>query len=183
MPDMNRTHLLLHYLPRWFKSGLASPPDPMWTRNRGSNVSGRRHLTMWQLTRTSSTQVILQPHPSAYRPDLRSARAHDCQCSLTVKRLVSENKLPHLLLYGPPGTGKTSTILAVARQIYGPSFSNMTLELNASDDRGIGVVRQQVQDFASTQTLFRCEWPSAVVAPCATSCMLPSTMIMQLHPD
>ena len=69
---------------------------------------------------------------------------------------MSENKLPHLLLYGPPGTGKTSTILAVARQIYGPSFSNMTLELNASDDRGIGVVRQQVQDFASTQTLFRC---------------------------
>ncbi len=78
-----------------------------------------------------------------------------CQVVLTVKRLVSENKLPHLLLYGPPGTGKTSTILAVARQIYGPSFSNMTLELNASDDRGIGVVRQQVQDFASTQTLFR----------------------------
>lgn len=73
----------------------------------------------------------------------------------TVKRLVNQNKLPHLLLYGPPGTGKTSTILAVARQIYGPSFSNMTLELNASDDRGIGVVRQQVQDFASTQTLFR----------------------------
>ncbi len=68
---------------------------------------------------------------------------------------MSEKKLPHLLLYGPPGTGKTSTILAVARQIYGPSFSNMTLELNASDDRGIGVVRQQVQDFASTQTLFR----------------------------
>ncbi len=82
---------------------------------------------------------------------------------LTVKRLVSENKLPHLLLYGPPGTGKTSTILAVARQMYGPSFSNMTLELNASDDRGIGVVRQQVQDFASTQTLFRCDWPHGIL--------------------
>lgn len=72
-----------------------------------------------------------------------------------VKRLVKENKLPHLLLYGPPGTGKTSTILAVARQMYGSSLSSMTLELNASDDRGIDVVRQQVVDFASTRTIFR----------------------------
>ncbi|KAL5704435.1 Subunit of heteropentameric Replication factor C (RF-C) [Ranunculus cassubicifolius] len=70
----------------------------------------------------------------------------------TIDRLTSENKLPHLLLYGPPGTGKTSTILAVARKIYGGNYQNMILELNASDDRGIDVVRQQIQDFASTQS-------------------------------
>ncbi|KAF5182591.1 Replication factor c subunit [Thalictrum thalictroides] len=70
----------------------------------------------------------------------------------TIDRLTSENKLPHLLLYGPPGTGKTSTVLAVARKIYGASYHNMILELNASDDRGIDVVRQQIQDFASTQS-------------------------------
>jgi len=69
-----------------------------------------------------------------------------------VDRLTSENRLPHLLLYGPPGTGKTSTILAVARKLYGNQFHNMILELNASDDRGIDVVRQQIQDFASTQS-------------------------------
>ncbi len=73
-----------------------------------------------------------------------------------VKRLVAENQLPHLLFYGPPGTGKTSTVLAIARQIYGSSLRNMTLELNASDDRGIGIVRQEIQDFASTRTIFRC---------------------------
>jgi len=70
-----------------------------------------------------------------------------------VDRLTTENRLPHLLLYGPPGTGKTSTILAVARKLYGSRFPNMILELNASDDRGIEVVRQQIQDFASTQSL------------------------------
>ena len=75
--------------------------------------------------------------------------------SLPVRRLVEEAKLPHLMFYGPPGTGKTSTILAVARQLYGAAAPNMVLELNASDDRGIGVVRQQVVDFASTRTIFR----------------------------
>jgi len=70
-----------------------------------------------------------------------------------VDRLTGENRLPHLLLYGPPGTGKTSTILAVARKLYGAQYQNMILELNASDDRGIDVVRQQVQDFASTKSI------------------------------
>lgn len=72
-----------------------------------------------------------------------------------VKRLVKEDRFPHVLFYGPPGTGKTSTILAVARQMYGASLRSMVLELNASDDRGIGIVREQIVDFASTKTMFR----------------------------
>ena len=56
---------------------------------------------------------------------------------VSVKRLTAQNRLPHLLFYGPPGTGKTTTVLAIARQIYGPSMQNMVLELNASDDRSV----------------------------------------------
>lgn len=70
-----------------------------------------------------------------------------------VKRFMNEDRLPHLLFYGPPGTGKTSTILALAREMYGSRVGNMVLELNASDDRGIGVVRQEIQDFASTMLM------------------------------
>ncbi len=49
---------------------------------------------------------------------------------LTVKRFIEEDRLPHLLFYGPPGTGKTSTILAVAKQIYSArEFNSMVLEV------------------------------------------------------
>ena len=69
--------------------------------------------------------------------------------------LILHQRLPHLLLYGPPGTGKTSTILALARRIYGAkNMRQMVLELNASDDRGIDVVREQIKTFASTKQIF-----------------------------
>ena len=73
----------------------------------------------------------------------------------TINKFVDTNRLPHLLLYGPPGTGKTSTVLALARRIYGnENIRQMVLELNASDDRGIDVVREQIKTFASTKQIF-----------------------------
>lgn len=72
----------------------------------------------------------------------------------TIKRLVKQRKLPHLLFYGPPGTGKTTTMLAAARELNGEKYQNMTLELNASDARGIDVIRNQIKTFASTKQIF-----------------------------
>ncbi|XP_073416018.1 replication factor C subunit 5 isoform X5 [Dendrobates tinctorius] len=77
-------------------------------------------------------------------------------CLIVVQRFISEDKLPHLLFYGPPGTGKTSTILACAKQLYkDKEFNSMVLELNASDDRGIDIVRGPILSFASTRTIFK----------------------------
>ena len=90
-----------------------------------------------------------------HQPDALDAPARALHPPAPVSRLTKEDRLPHLLLYGPPGTGKTSTILALARSLYGASSRNMTLELNASDERGIDVVREQIQDFASTKRIFR----------------------------
>ncbi|XP_075219941.1 replication factor C subunit RfC3 isoform X2 [Lycorma delicatula] len=91
-----------------------------------------------------------------YRPSkLDELISHD-DIIRTINKFINEDQLPHLLFYGPPGTGKTSTILACARQLY-PSaqFNSMVLELNASDDRGIGIVRGQILNFASTRTIFK----------------------------
>lgn len=93
------------------------------------------------------------PWVEKYRPQSLDDVAAHRDIVETIDRLASGNRLPHLLLYGPPGTGKTSTILALARKLYGNQMHNMVLELNASDDRGIDVVRQQIQDFASTQSI------------------------------
>nr|XP_011458804.1 PREDICTED: replication factor C subunit 3 [Fragaria vesca subsp. vesca] len=94
------------------------------------------------------------PWVEKYRPQSLADVAAHRDIVDTIDRLASENRLPHLLLYGPPGTGKTSTILAVARKLYGAQYRKIILELNASDDRGIDVVRQQIQNFASSQGLF-----------------------------
>nr|BAB16439.1 replication factor C 36kDa subunit [Oryza sativa Japonica Group] len=93
------------------------------------------------------------PWVEKYRPQSLGDVAAHRDIVDTIDRLTNENRLPHLLLYGPPGTGKTSTILAVARKLYGSQYGNMILELNASDERGIDVVRQQIQDFASARSL------------------------------
>jgi replication factor C subunit 3/5 len=57
-------------------------------------------------------------------------------------------------------------VLAIARQLYGKNMQRMTLELNASDDRGIAVVRQEIQDFASTKSVFCTSFKLIVLDEC-----------------
>ncbi len=70
-----------------------------------------------------------------------------------VASFVKSKNVPHMLFAGPAGTGKTTTALAIARELYGKEWRQNTLELNASDERGIDVVRHKVKDFARTKSL------------------------------
>ncbi|KAG2050989.1 P-loop containing nucleoside triphosphate hydrolase protein [Suillus hirtellus] len=94
------------------------------------------------------------PWVEKYRPVTLDDVVSHKDITTTIVKFIEKNRLPHLLFYGPPGTGKTSTILAVARRIYGAEYKKQILELNASDDRGIDVVREQIKQFAETRTLF-----------------------------
>ncbi len=78
-----------------------------------------------------------------------------------IKRLISyvrSRNLPHLLFSGPPGVGKTAAALCVARELFGESWTNNFTELNASDERGIDVVRNKIKNFARTSPLGEAEF-------------------------
>jgi replication factor C subunit 3/5 len=93
------------------------------------------------------------PWVEKYRPsDLNGIISHTHILN-TLKNLIKNNKLPHLIFYGPPGTGKTTTILACAKKIYGENYKSIILELNGSDERGISVVREHIKDFSNTHIM------------------------------
>ncbi|GME67634.1 unnamed protein product [[Candida] boidinii] len=94
------------------------------------------------------------PWVEKYRPTNLNEVYGQNEIVTTIRKFAEDGRIPHLLFYGPPGTGKTSTIIALAREIYGANYKNMVLELNASDDRGIDVVRDQIKNFASTRQIF-----------------------------
>ncbi|CCW68119.1 unnamed protein product [Phytomonas sp. Hart1] len=92
------------------------------------------------------------PWVEKYRPQtLDEVQSQDSVISALRTCLCDGAMVPHFLFYGPPGTGKTTAILAVAHDLFGPDYiSSRVRELNASDDRGISVVREKIKVFAQS---------------------------------
>lgn len=66
----------------------------------------------------------------------------------SLKNSIISKNIPHLIFYGASGCGKTSTILALSKELFGSEYSNRIIELNASDERGINIVRDKIKKYA-----------------------------------
>ena len=102
----------------------------------------------------NSTNYSL-PWIEKYRPNKIDDIISHTQNIYTIKKLLINDSLPHLLFHGSSGTGKTSMILAIANQIYGKNIRLMVMKLDASDDRGINSVREDIKGFAEKTNMFQ----------------------------
>ena len=88
-----------------------------------------------------------------YRPTKFSEVVGQEDIIKRVESLTNSLGIPHLLFAGPAGTGKSTLALIIVKQLFGERWRDNYLELNASDERGIDVVRQKVKNFARTKSL------------------------------
>jgi len=88
-----------------------------------------------------------------YRPKKFEEMVGQEEIIKRVRSLTNSLNIPHLLFAGPAGTGKSTLALIVVKQLFGDSWRDNYLELNASDERGIDVIRQKVKDFARTRAI------------------------------
>jgi replication factor C small subunit len=88
-----------------------------------------------------------------YRPQKFEEMVGQIDIIKRIKAFVESKNMPHLLFSGPAGVGKTTLSLIIARQLFKDNWRQNFLELNASDERGIDVVRVKVKDFARTRAI------------------------------
>lgn len=95
-----------------------------------------------------------------YRPKSLNNISSQKHVVESLKNSLTSNNVPHLLFYGPSGCGKTSTILALARDLFKEDFSKRVIELNASDERGINVIRDKIKLHANKNITYSKSKPS-----------------------
>ena len=88
------------------------------------------------------------PWTEKYRPSNFDEIVYQANIKKLLINSYENKNLPHLLFHGPPGTGKTSSIITICKLFYGENYHKYVLELNASDDRGITVIRGKIKDFS-----------------------------------
>ena len=97
------------------------------------------------------------PWVEKYRPESFDDIVLDNSNRHILKNIIEQNYFPNLLFYGPPGTGKTTTIINLInlyQEKYNQKKKELIIHLNASDDRGIDIIRNQINQFVNSKGLF-----------------------------
>ena len=97
------------------------------------------------------------PWVEFYRPSNIDNIVLDPLNKRIMQNIIETSYFPHLLLYGPPGTGKTSSIIILINEYhkkYNQQTTELTITLNASNDRGVDIIRNQISQFVNSKTLF-----------------------------
>ena len=98
-----------------------------------------------------------KPWIEKYRPTKFNEIVLEKNNKILLKNIIHQKTFPNLIFYGPPGTGKTTTIINMIDEYhkkYYPGIKGLKIHLNASDDRGIDVIRNQINQFVNTKSLF-----------------------------
>ncbi len=88
-----------------------------------------------------------------YRPEKLEGVYGQHKIVERLKAYVDKESMPHLLFAGPAGTGKTTSAIALSKEMYGEAWKNNFFELNASDERGIDIIRNKIKEYAKTSTM------------------------------
>lgn len=97
------------------------------------------------------------PWVEKYRPPTFDAIVLDDHTQEILKNMIEVNSFPNMLFYGPPGTGKTTTVINLIHKYqekYNEQNKGLMIHLNASDDRGIDIIRNQIYQFVNSKPLF-----------------------------
>ncbi|OEH74171.1 replication factor c small [Cyclospora cayetanensis] len=101
----------------------------------------------------SKTASDSRPWVEKYRPRKIAEVSQQVEAKRLLSRIIETGNMPHLLFFGPPGSGKTSAALALVKELFGrEDAKTRLLELNASDERGIRVVREKIKKYTRTNT-------------------------------
>jgi replication factor C small subunit len=113
-------------------------------------IPGKNNLFILEIIHTLVMSIAELIWVEKYRPSRIDEIIDQEEVKERIKQFVKTGNMPHLIFFGPPGTGKTTMALAIAHELYGDSWRENVLELNASDERGITTIRERVKEFART---------------------------------
>ncbi|KAI1284696.1 replication factor C subunit 4 [Xylaria sp. FL0933] len=121
-------------------------PSAKAVEEKGESSTSAAKKALTAATSNSTTYEL--PWVEKYRPVFLDDVVGNTETIERLKIIAKDGNMPHVIISGMPGIGKTTSVLCLARQLLGDAYKEAVLELNASDERGIDVVRNRIKGFA-----------------------------------